>query len=267
MTGRDGCFTEHGDLLISDSSAVRHQKNEDPKKNGVATSMQVWHRVHLADAKFDVERCGHMVTWSLRMLPELLVQFGDGSSHVPCFAEIIAENSWQISSSSRFQRAHRTRPASGELHIIALQQCVDHMDADAFGDKLHVASWNNLALMFGNSTFGFQSSMNHPQQPDASYRKRGITAYVRTRAASAPCDVPSQLTSTTTGRNIWILCGFFRGLCNVMSEQDYGVVNVDTNQWCDKERCEREKKRDCIRATAPWSSMKPQSTHRAEIIL
>ena len=26
------------------------------------------------------------------------------------------------------------------------------------------------------------------------------------------------------------------------SEQDYDVVNIDTNQWCDKERCEREKK-------------------------
>ena len=31
-------------------------------------------------------------------------------------------------------------------------------------------------------------------------------------------------------------------------------------------RGEKQKK-DCIRATAPWSSMKPQSTHRAEIIL
>ena len=61
------------------------------------------------------------------------------------------------------------RPASGALHIIALQQCVDHMDADAFGDKLHVASWNNLALTFAKSPFGFQLSIiTLNEQPGAS---------------------------------------------------------------------------------------------------
>ena len=157
------------------------------------------------------------------MLPKLLVQFGDGSSHVPCFAEIIAENSWQVSTSSRFQRAHRTR----ERHR---GRSTSSPCSSAFGDKVHVVPWKNLALMFDNSTFGFQSRIiTLNEQPDASYRKHGITANLRTRAASAPCD-------------IWTLFGFFRRLCNVMSEQDYDVVNVDTNQWCDKERCERGKK-------------------------
>ena len=81
------------------------------------------------------------------------------------------------------------RAASGALHIISLQQCVDHMGAPAFSDKVHVAPWNNLALMFDKSPFGFRLSIiTINEQPDASYRNHGITASVRTRAASAPCD-------------------------------------------------------------------------------
>ena len=58
--------------------------------------------------------------------------------------------------------------------------------------------------------------------------------------------VLSQLTSTITRRNIWTLFRLFRRLCNVMSEQDNDVVNIDTNQATYRMLQERSLNRWCV---------------------